>query len=83
MNANDFIRNCNEHTLEDLAPYVEHHVAWSLDGKRILAHAKELEDLLREVDRLGLKGGEYVGGYIPDPNIGFLGGGLNEGEVSV
>ena len=75
MNATEFILNCNAHTLEELAPYIDHHVAWSLDGKEILAHCTEYEDLFREIDRLGLKSTEYVIGYIPDPDVSYLGGG--------
>jgi hypothetical protein len=29
MNANEFILNVSAHTLEELAPYFEHHVARS------------------------------------------------------
>jgi len=74
MNSREFILNCNAHTAEEMAPYFEQHVAWSVDGKKILAHAKDLADLYKEVDRLGLS--EYVISFVPDPNVVDLGGAL-------
>jgi len=73
MNANEFTRNVNAHTLEDLAPYEEQYVAWSEDGKQILANARVMADLFREIDRRELK--RYVIGFIPSSDISFLGGG--------
>jgi hypothetical protein len=72
IDSNEFTRNVSKHTLEELAPYVEQHVAWSIDGKQLLAHAQELPDLYKEIDRLGLK--EYVVDFISDPNLSLLGG---------
>jgi hypothetical protein len=72
FNGAEFNRNVSQHTLEELQPYVEQHVAWSLDGKQILAHASELADLYREIDRLGLK--DCVVDFIPNPNLSFPGG---------
>lgn len=74
MDANEFIRNCNAHTLEELAPYEEHYVAWSEDGKQILAAARTEEELYQEIDRKRLS--EYVIGYIPNSSISYLGGGI-------
>lgn len=73
FNPNEFIENCNAHTLEELEPYEEKYVAWSLDGKQILAHAATEEELYDVIKRLGLT--RYVVDFIPDPSIGFLGGG--------
>jgi hypothetical protein len=72
MDSNEFIKNRSAHTAEELAPYEEQYVAWSEDGKQILAHATDREDLYREIDRLGLK--SYVIGFVPDPEISCLGG---------
>jgi hypothetical protein len=72
FNGAEFNRNVSKHTLEDLAPYVEQHVAWSFDGKHILAHAPELEDLYKKIDQAELT--EYVVDFIPDPNVSFRGG---------
>jgi hypothetical protein len=84
FNPNEFIENCNAHTLEALEPYEEQYVAWSLDGKQILAHAATEEQLYEEIKRLGLA--RYVVDFIPNPDIGFLGGGssfdLQDPEIS-
>lgn len=72
FNGAEFNRNLSQHTLEELAPYVEQHVAWSRDGKQILAHAPDLDGLFQEIERLGLK--EYVLGFVPDANRTYLGG---------
>jgi hypothetical protein len=73
MNANEFIHNVSAHTLEELAPYKEQYVAWTEDGKEILAYAPNEAQLYREIDRLGLT--RYVVDFIPDADISFLGGG--------
>lgn len=73
VNANEFIRNVSEHSLEFLAPFVEKHVAWSVDGKQLLAAADTLEELHKEIDRLGLK--DYVIDFILNPDIRYFGGG--------
>ncbi len=74
MNIAEFNRNAVFHTWEELAPYIDHYVAWSLDGKKILAAAKDRETLWRETERLGLKPGDFVGDYVPDPDISYVGG---------
>jgi hypothetical protein len=63
MNVREFARNCESHTMEELAPHEDHHVAWSKDGKLILASALELADLYKELDRKAIT--EYVIGYVP------------------
>jgi hypothetical protein len=73
VDANEYIRNVSAHSLEYLAPYVEKHVAWSEDGKQILAAADTLGDLYKEIDRLGLK--QYVIGFVLDPDVSYFGGG--------
>lgn len=73
MDANEFIRNCSEHTAEELAPYEEQHVAWSEDGKTILAHGATLAELYQEIDRKALK--QYVIGFIPSADLSYFGGG--------
>lgn len=74
MDANEYIRNVSAHSLEFLAPYVEKHVAWSEDGKQLLAAADTLEELYKEINRLGLK--QYVIDFVLDPNVRYFGGGM-------
>ena len=72
MDANQFIRQCNTKTLDDLAPYQGQWVAWSEDGQQILANAANLEELYQQIDRKGLTG--YVIDCIPLADEDFLGG---------
>ena len=72
FNGAEFNRNVSQHSLEELQPYFEQHVAWSRDGKQILAHAPDLDALITEIERLGLT--EYVFGFVPDPTASYLGG---------
>jgi hypothetical protein len=73
VDQNEYIRNVSAHSLEFLAPYVEKHVAWSEDGKQILAAADTSEDLYKEIKRLGLT--HYVVGFVLDPDFSYFGGG--------
>jgi hypothetical protein len=70
MDANDFISNLNKHTLEELAPYEERYVAWSEDGRRILAHAPTLAELHQLIKTRGIT--DCVIGFVPNPDISFL-----------
>ncbi len=72
MNPNEFTRNVNAHTLEDLAPFEEQYVAWSEDGRQILASAKTEAELYEEIKRLGIN--QCVVDFIPNPDISQLGG---------
>jgi len=72
MNGSEFNRNISDHSAEELAPYEGQFVAWSEDGKQILAHASEEEDLHREIVRQQIKG--FVVGFIPESDISDLGG---------
>ncbi len=71
MDSNEFNRNLCTHTAEELAPYEGRHVAWSVDGKQILAAADSDEALYEEVDRLGLKQMEYVVGFVPRSDVSY------------
>jgi hypothetical protein len=72
MHGNQFIHNTNAHCPEKLAPYLDQHVAWSEDGKEILAHASDLSELYRDLDRRGIT--NYVIGFVPADDISDLGG---------
>src|SRR5215470_10726493 len=54
MDANEFIRNVGSHSPDEMVPFEEQYVAWSEDGKHVLAHAPTREDLYREIDAKGL-----------------------------
>ena len=72
MNANQMIGQCNAKSLQDLVPYQGQWVAWSDDGRQILASAASLVLLFQEIDRQALTG--YVIDSIPLPDEDFLGG---------
>jgi hypothetical protein len=72
LDMNVFIENTNKALPDALARYPWEHVAWSLDGTTILAHAPDLGDLYREVDRLGIT--DFVSDFLApedgDPSAG-------------
>ena len=72
MDTSEFNRNRMLHTAEELASYEEKYVAWSADGKQILAWADTEEELYREVGRRGIA--RYIVDFIPNPDIGDFGG---------
>jgi hypothetical protein len=57
-----------------LAPFAGRDVAWSQDGKRLLAHALTIELLYQDIDDQGLA--NHVVGYIPAEDLSDLGGGV-------
>jgi hypothetical protein len=72
MDANRLIQQCNLKSLEELEPFQGQWVAWSEDGRQILASASDLDGLFQEIDDRGLTG--YVLDRIPLPEEDFLGG---------
>ena len=62
---NVHIRNRNQWTLEQLAPYRDHWVAWSLDGKSIVAHHEDPLEVVRACKGQGLTGEEYLLSFLP------------------
>lgn len=71
MNANLIIRNLNSWPPEALIPYLGRFVAWSADGKAILAHAADRKAILDEMLRRSEK--EYVLDYLPAGDEVWLG----------
>ncbi len=72
MDSNLLIRHVSERSASDSTPFEGQFVAWSEDGLEILAHGRDLPELFREIDRLGMKG--YVIDAIPPQDEDFLGG---------
>jgi hypothetical protein len=72
MNQQEFVENMNNHTLEELAPYEGQQVAWSEDGKTVLAHGVTDEELYAEIDRIGIT--RYVICYVPRADDIYPGG---------
>ena len=55
----------DNHDPEDLIRYQGNWVAWSLDGRRVLAASSDPYKLCEIIDQAGLKRGHYVLGGIP------------------
>jgi len=72
MDANEFLRNYHEQSADELTPFEGQYVAWSEDGKRILAHAPTLMELIAEIERAGLQ--DYVIDTVLAPEEVYLGG---------
>lgn len=70
MDPNECTRNISNWSPKALAPYYGRQVAWSLDGKQILADGASYDELFENIDRLGLK--EYIIGFVPDPNVSYF-----------
>ncbi len=68
FDANVYIMNCNNYPLEKLLPFRGKHVAWSMDGKEIVASADSHEELAERIHELGRR--DVVRSYIdPEPEI--------------
>lgn len=70
MDVQQFMRNCTAHPPEELAQYQDQHVAWSEDGKSILAHAPDLDELCKELTARGIT--HYVLGFIPRGDVSMI-----------
>ena len=51
MNANQLIQECSAKTAQEMAALGGQWVAWSKDGRRVLAQAADLDGLFREIDQ--------------------------------
>lgn len=58
----------------ELEPYFGKQVAWSLDGKRIIAGADDPKEVCKAVFEAGLQSDQVVMSYIPFPDELVLGG---------
>ena len=63
-----YIENRNRWTYEQFEPYLGHWVAWNLDGKSIVAHARDLGELFRMLEQAGVGGEEALVDYLPGGN---------------
>jgi hypothetical protein len=73
MDLAEFSRNRAAFPPEKLIPFMGQHVAWALSGREILAHASDLDGLLDQLDRRGIKPGTYVLSYVPE-GTSYMGG---------
>jgi hypothetical protein len=54
MNRDVYVKNRSKYLPEDLLPYAEEWVAWSLDASRIIAHHCDLLEVARMLEEGGV-----------------------------
>jgi hypothetical protein len=72
INSNSFNENTSKLPAEERAKYYGKHVAWSLDGCRILASGDDNYELMENVYAAGLDVSQVVLGYVPLPDETLL-----------
>ena len=60
-----YVENRAKFLPEDLLPYADQWVAWSADGAKVVAHHKDLTEVARMIDALGLGREDVVFDRIP------------------
>ncbi len=59
-----YVENRAKFLPEDLLPYADQWVAWSVDGSKIVAHHEDLVEVARTVETLGLTREEVIFDFI-------------------
>jgi hypothetical protein len=67
-----FNRNRDAFPQEELQKYWGRHVAWSLDGTRILADGASAGEVYARLDELGVPPGTTVASFVPDPESSYI-----------
>ena len=62
-----FEMNQRKFTLEDLLPYEGKHVAWSLDGTRILASGADMDEVDKHLVESGIDPAEVLHSFVEIP----------------
>jgi hypothetical protein len=57
---------------EELLKYAGQNIAWTWDGTRILASGKDLADLEKKLEALGIDASKVVVDYIDPPDVSIL-----------
>jgi hypothetical protein len=57
----------------ELAKYYGQHVAWSRDGKTILANGRSWEDVEIALRDKGIDASRVVFGYVDEPDMSYFG----------
>lgn len=74
MNWNEHVKNRGAFPHEELLKYEGQHVAWSLDGKRILAGDKDPMRLLAKLNAAGHTSDDYILSFVDFDS--YIGGAL-------
>jgi hypothetical protein len=77
----EHVKNRNEFPQEQLQQYYGKHVAWNVEGTRIVASGDDDLQVFQAVKAVGLNPEQVVFSYVPLPDETFIGGGglFNEG----
>jgi hypothetical protein len=75
MDMHEFITNRNQFPPEELWQYAGKYIAWSPDGRSIIASADDQIELYEAIQALGYDSGEVVVSSVPYPDEIILGGG--------
>jgi hypothetical protein len=78
MNWSEHVKNRNAFPPEELTKYENQHVAWSLDGSKILGGDQDPLKLVAALTAAGYKSDDYVLSFV-DFESEFGGAALNEG----
>ncbi len=68
----DFQKNQGQFPTEELWKYIGQHVAWSWDGRRILAGDPDERALIRKLVEAGHDPQRVVIDYVDDPDVSHL-----------
>jgi hypothetical protein len=68
-----FEENQRRFPLEELAKHGGKHIAWSLDGSRILASAETIEEVVAQLEAAGIDPHRVMHDYVEDPGVSSLG----------
>ena len=78
MKWDEHVKNRNQFPFEELLKYEGQHVAWSIDGTRILAGDKDPMNLLAKLQEAGYTSEDFVLSFVDfDSQIG--GAAFNDG----
>jgi hypothetical protein len=67
-----FEENRRRFPQEELMKYAGQNIAWSIDGTRIIASGKDVNELVDKLEAMGVEAGTFVIGYIGDPDVSQL-----------
>lgn len=60
-----YVENRAKFLPEDLLPYANQWVAWSMDGSRIVAHHSDLAEVARQIEAQGLEREDVIFDHLP------------------
>jgi len=64
MLVNEYLKNRSRFPLEELTQYEGRHVAWSLDGRRILASDKDPLKMIAKLQAAGFTSADCVLSFV-------------------